>query len=141
MLGKSNISQGSSEKEEVPATLSTGSNSEARNSGYQEHSFLVNQTYFEDMEERVLKLLDTFKRGELTAFDENYSLDKLKEVKERQEKLAQMHFELENEDLNKAAGSEEEKAKRTQEKMDKLMTKMESLCSSVQSLHQHPEGD
>ena len=63
------------------------------------------------------------------------------EVKERQEKLAQMHFDLENEEVNRGAGSEEEKVKRTQDKMDKLMKNMESLCSSVQSLHhQHPEG-
>lgn len=44
-------------------------NPDAKSSdGHQEHSFLVNPTYFEDMEERLLKLLDTFKRGGLTAF-------------------------------------------------------------------------
>ena len=49
-----------------------------RSDGEQDHSFLVNQSNFEEMEERLLKLLDTFKAGELTAFNENYSLDKLK---------------------------------------------------------------
>lgn len=103
----------------------------------QEHSFLTDQARVEEMEEGLLKLLNNFKNDKLTAFDENCSLDKMRQIKVMQENLAQLHFNLENEDSTKTASSEEERSKRNQEKMQKLMKNMENLCSSVQNLHQH----
>ena len=105
----------------------------------QEHSFLMDQTYVEEMEEGLLKLLNNFKNDKLNAFDENCSLDKMRQIKNMQENLAQLHFNLENEETNKAALSEEDKTKKNQDKMKKLMKNLENLCSNVQNLHQHLE--
>lgn len=103
----------------------------------QEHSFLMDQTYVEEMEEGLLKLLNNFKNDKLNAFDENCSLDKMRQIKNMQEGLAQLHFNLENEETSKAVLSEEDKTKKNQDKMKKLMKNLENLCSNVQNLHQH----
>jgi len=103
----------------------------------QEHSFLMDQTYVEEMEEGLLKLLNNFKNDKLNAFDENCSLEKMRQIKNMQEGLAQLHFNLENEENSKTASSEEDRTKKNQEKMEKLMKNLENLCSSVQNLHQH----
>ncbi|XP_065648162.1 coiled-coil domain-containing protein 28B-like isoform X1 [Hydra vulgaris] len=101
----------------------------------QEHTFLSNQAHMVENEDRLLKLLTDFKSGKLNAFDENCNLEKMNNIKVLQEKLAHLHFQLEDEDANKMALSEEERSKRNQEMMDKLMSNMETLCSSIQSLH------
>ena len=102
----------------------------------QEHSFLMDQTYVEEMEEGLLKLLNNFKSDKLNAFDENCSLEKMRQIKNMQEGLAQLHFNLENEE-SQAALSEDDRTKKNQDKMKKLMKNLENLCSSVQNLHQH----
>eukprot|EP00111_Clytia_hemisphaerica_P006783 TCONS_00019603-protein len=103
----------------------------------QEHSFLMDQTYVEEMEEGLLKLLNNFKSDKLNAFDENCSLEKMRQIKNMQEGLAQLHFNLENEETSQAALSEDDRTKKNQDKMKKLMKNLENLCSSVQNLHQH----
>ncbi|XP_057307183.1 coiled-coil domain-containing protein 28B-like [Hydractinia symbiolongicarpus] len=121
------------------ATEETEAEKRAPNS--QAHSFLMDQDYMEEVEDNLLKLLDDFKKGKLNAFDENCSLDKMDQIKTQQEDLAQLHFDLENEDETKEALSEDERAKLSQEKMDKLMKNMETLCSSVQSMRRHSDTD
>ena len=116
----------------------TASNNSKSQQKGQEHSFLMDQTYVEEMEEGLFKLLNNFKSDKLNAFEENCSLDKMRQIKNKQEELAQLHFNLENEEeTNKTALSEEDKTKRNQDKMKKLMKNLEGLCSSVQNLHQH----
>ena len=97
---------------------------------------IMDEKEMEEMEKTLRNNLDKFKKGMWIAFDEKYSLDRLKRVRERQEKLAELHFELQKEELSRseAALSEDEKVKGKQEKMDKLMKNMERLCPRVQSV-------
>eukprot|EP00794_Sanderia_malayensis_P000187 gene187-800_t len=101
----------------------------------QEHSFLMDKSDVEQMESGLLDLLDDFKRGKLHAFGGDAYLEKMNGVRNLQEKLAQMHFEIEEEDTaQRMKLSEDEQEAKSQQKQEKLMKNLENLCSSVYPL-------
>ena len=100
----------------------------------QEHTFLTDRTDVKQMEKGLLDLMDDFNNGRLYAFGKDCTLEKMNKVRERQESLAQLHFDLDSLDNMDTFG--EDDAASSRNKLDDLMKKLETLSSSVQSLHQ-----
>ncbi|GFU58046.1 coiled-coil domain-containing protein 28B [Nephila pilipes] len=59
-----------------------------------QHTFLTDITEVRQMEQGLLKLLDDFHSGKLQAFGKDCTFEKMEQVREQQEKLARLHFEL-----------------------------------------------
>lgn len=98
----------------------------------QEHSFLTDRTDVKQMEKGLLDLMHDFNHGKLHAFGKDCTIEKMDKVRELQERLAQVHFELD--DMTEGFGEEEET--RSGGNLEKLMKNLETLSSTVQSLHQ-----
>lgn len=97
----------------------------------QEHSFLTDRTDVKQMEKGLLDLMHDFNHGKLHAFGKDCTIEKMDKVRELQERLAQLHFELDN--MTEGFGEEEET--RSGGNLEKLMKNLETLSSTVQSLH------
>lgn len=97
----------------------------------QEHSFLTDRTDVKQMEKGLLVLMHDFNHGKLHAFGKDCTIEKMDKVRELQERLAQLHFELDN--MTEGFGEEEET--RSGGNLEKLMKNLETLSSTVQSLH------
>ncbi|CAL8290987.1 unnamed protein product [Lota lota] len=97
-----------------------------------QHSFLTDVSDVQEMEKGLLGLLNDFHSGELQAFGNECSIDQMEQVREMQEKLARLHFDLYGEvdempeDQRKAA---------CDSNMDKLLSNLEELSNSIQKLN------
>ncbi|XP_055721508.1 coiled-coil domain-containing protein 28A [Salvelinus fontinalis] len=97
-----------------------------------QHSFLTDVSDVQEMEKGLLSLLNDFHNGKLQAFGNECSIDQMEHVREMQEKLARLHFDLYGEvdempeDQRKAA---------CDSNMDKLLLNLEELSSSIQKLN------
>ncbi|CAL1271081.1 unnamed protein product [Larinioides sclopetarius] len=61
----------------------------------EQHTFLTDITEVRQMEQGLLKLLDDFHLGKLQAFvGKDCTFEKMEQVREQQERLARLHFEL-----------------------------------------------
>ncbi|CAN8017814.1 unnamed protein product, partial [Ixodes persulcatus] len=60
----------------------------------EQHSFLTDVTDVRQMEQGLLQLLHDFHSGKLQAFGKDCTFDKMEHVREQQERLARLHFEL-----------------------------------------------
>ena len=98
----------------------------------QEHSFLTDRTDVKQMEKGLLDLMHDFNHGKLHAFGKDCTIEKMDKVRELQERLAQLHFELD--DMTEGFGEEEDT--KSWGNLEKLMKNLETLSSTVQSLHQ-----
>ena len=98
----------------------------------QEHSFLTDRTDVKQMEKGLLDLMHDFNHGKLHAFGKDCTIEKMDKVRELQERLAQLHFELD--DMTEGFGEEE--YTKSGGNLEKLMKNLETLSSTVQSLHQ-----
>ncbi|XP_076843860.1 coiled-coil domain-containing protein 28A isoform X2 [Brachyhypopomus gauderio] len=58
------------------------------------HSFLTDVSDVQEMEKGLLSLLNDFHSGKLQAFGNECSIDQMEHVREMQEKLARLHFDL-----------------------------------------------
>ncbi|XP_055375882.1 coiled-coil domain-containing protein 28A isoform X3 [Condylostylus longicornis] len=95
------------------------------------------------MEQALLGLLDDFHSGKLKAFGSGNTMEQMNKIREQQESLAKLHFELataeeeslENgSDLNSAAA-------RAQENMMQLVQRLEMLSVSIEQLQtSHSDG-
>ncbi|KAK2141256.1 hypothetical protein LSH36_1134g02052 [Paralvinella palmiformis] len=62
-----------------------------------EHSFLTDVADVRQMEQGLLQLLEDFHSGKLQAFaGQDSPFEKMDHVREQQEKLARLHFELDS---------------------------------------------
>ncbi|XP_006013368.2 coiled-coil domain-containing protein 28A isoform X1 [Latimeria chalumnae] len=97
-----------------------------------QHSFLTDVSDVQEMERGLLSLLNDFHSGKLQAFGNECSIDQMEHVREMQEKLARLHFELygELEEL-----PEDQRRIATDSNLDKLLSNLEELSSSIQKLH------
>lgn len=99
----------------------------------QEHSFLTDRTDVKQMEKGLLELMHDFNHGKLHAFGKDCTIEKMDKVRELQERLAQLHFELD--DMTEGLFGEDDETK-SGGNLEKLMKNLEILSSTVQSLHQ-----
>ncbi|KAH9382176.1 hypothetical protein HPB48_010455 [Haemaphysalis longicornis] len=60
----------------------------------EQHSFLTDVTDVRQMEQGLLQLLHDFHSGKLQAFGKDCTFEKMEHVREQQERLARLHFEL-----------------------------------------------
>lgn len=97
-----------------------------------QHSFLTDVSDVQEMEKGLLSLLNDFHSGKLQAFGNECSIDQMEHVREMQEKLARLHFDL----YGEVDEMPEDQRKMTSDtNMDKLLLNLEELSSSIQKLN------
>ncbi|XP_041835017.1 coiled-coil domain-containing protein 28A [Melanotaenia boesemani] len=97
-----------------------------------QHSFLTDVSDVQEMENGLLSLLNDFHSGKLQAFGNECSIDQMEHVREMQEKLARLHFDLYGE-VDEMP--EDQKKMACDTNMDKLLLNLEELSSSIQKLN------
>ncbi|KAL8584349.1 hypothetical protein ACOMHN_031969 [Nucella lapillus] len=98
-----------------------------------EHSFLTDVADVRAMEQGLLQLLGDFHSGKLRAFNEGATFEKMDEVREQQERLARLHFELDVlQDIHRL-GTEEARTT-ANENLSKLVDQLHNLSMSIQTL-------
>lgn len=109
-----------------------------------EHSFLTDVADVREMEKGLLSLLDDFHSGKLQAFGSDDAFMKMDKVREQQEELARMHFNLDQDvtadttdgaGAGNPAGSKASSSGVSEENMDSLLTRLHSLSQAIQDLH------
>ncbi|CAL8301714.1 coiled-coil domain-containing protein 28A isoform X4 [Gadus morhua] len=97
-----------------------------------QHSFLTDVSDVQEMEKGLLGLLNDFHSGKLQAFGNECSIDQMEQVREMQEKLARLHFDL----YGEVDGMPDDQRKAAcDSNMDKLLNNLEELSSSIQKLN------
>ncbi|CAH0558291.1 unnamed protein product [Brassicogethes aeneus] len=96
------------------------------------HSFLSQVPDVRHMERALLGLLDDFHSGKLRAFGSGCTMEQMTNIREQQEKLAKLHF-----DLGAAAvpSLNEESLQRQKNNMSQLIQRLEQLSVSIEGLH------
>ncbi|XP_034030506.1 coiled-coil domain-containing protein 28A isoform X2 [Thalassophryne amazonica] len=97
-----------------------------------QHSFLTDVSDVQKMEKGLLSLLNDFHSGKLQAFGNECSIDQMEHVREMQEKLACLHFDLYGE-VDEMPEDQRKTASDTN--MEKLLLNLEELSSSIQKLN------
>ncbi|XP_019712142.1 coiled-coil domain-containing protein 28A [Hippocampus comes] len=97
-----------------------------------QHSFLTDVSDVQEMENGLLSLLNDFHSGKLQAFGNECSIGQMEHVREMQEKLARLHFDLYGEE-DEMQDDQRKTARDTN--MDKLLLNLEELSSSIQKLN------
>ncbi|XP_042189237.1 coiled-coil domain-containing protein 28A [Callorhinchus milii] len=97
-----------------------------------QHSFLTDVSDVKEMEKGLLSLLTDFHSGKLQAFGNECSIEQMEHVREMQEKLARLHFDLYSE-FDQLP--EDQRKITSNSNLDKLLTNLEELSSSIQKLN------
>lgn len=97
-----------------------------------QHSFLTDVSDVQEMEKGLLSLLNDFHSGKLQAFGNECSIGQMEHVREMQEKLARLHFDLYGE-VDEMPEDQRKMASDTN--MDKLLLNLEELSTSIQKLN------
>ncbi|XP_051578692.1 coiled-coil domain-containing protein 28A-like [Myxocyprinus asiaticus] len=97
-----------------------------------QHSFLTDVSDVQEMEKGLLGLLNDFHSGKLQAFGNECSIDQMEHVREMQETLARLQFDLYGE-VDEMPEDQKKSAYDTN--MDKLLSNLEELSSSIQKLN------
>lgn len=97
-----------------------------------QHSFLTDVSDVQEMENGLLSLLNDFHSGKLQAFGNECSIGQMEHVREMQEKLARLQFDLCGE-VDEMPEEQRKVARDTN--MDKLLFNLEELSSSIQKLN------
>ncbi|KAA0711297.1 Epithelial cell-transforming sequence 2 oncogene-like [Triplophysa tibetana] len=97
-------------------------------SAHIQHTFLTDVSDVQDMEKGLLSLLNDFHSGKLQAFGNECSIDQMEHVREMQETLARLHFDLYGE-VDEMPEDQKKAAYDTN--MDKLLLNLEELSSSM----------
>lgn len=97
------------------------------------HSFISQVPDVRHMERALLGLLADFHSGKLRAFGGGCTMEQMTNIREQQEKLAKLHF-----DLGGAAtvpSLTDESLKTSQNTMSQLIQRLEQLSVSIEALH------
>lgn len=99
-----------------------------------EHSFLTDIADVREMEQGLLQLLQDFHAGKLQVFGSADAFEKMDQVREQQERLARLHFELDTAQHMK--GFETQRGRDLINKnLSELMEHLQELCESVQNIN------
>lgn len=124
-------------------TTTTGAKSASRKSRLphesvqrpcQTHSFHTDAAEVQHMEEGLLKLLDDFNSGKLRAFGQGCSMEQMEAIRDQQESLAKLHFDLGGMQ-DPFAPLSEEGLRSSNDNMDKLMNRLEKLSVAIGELN------
>ncbi|EAT42457.1 AAEL006001-PC [Aedes aegypti] len=107
--------------------------SQASSSRQHSNAATANMPDVRHMERALLGLLEDFHSGKLKAFGSGCTMEQMTSIREQQESLAKLHFDLGNEaSLSANAGNNEAQS---QNGMRKLVAKLEQLSFSIEKLH------
>uniref|UniRef100_A0A0A9ZBI1 Coiled-coil domain-containing protein 28B n=1 Tax=Lygus hesperus TaxID=30085 RepID=A0A0A9ZBI1_LYGHE len=98
------------------------------------HYFLSDVTDVRRMETALLSLLEDFHSGNLRAFGKDCSMEQMTGIREQQERLAKLHFEL-GASQELFAPLSEEGLSQGKQNMSALMSSLEQLSESIEKLH------
>ncbi|XP_022195187.1 coiled-coil domain-containing protein 28B isoform X3 [Nilaparvata lugens] len=98
------------------------------------HCFLSDVTDVRRMETALLHLLEDFHSGKLRAFGKDCSMEQMTGIREQQESLAKLHFEL-GAQQELFAPLSAEGLSQGADNMTRLMASLERLSESIEKLH------
>ncbi|XP_052241162.1 coiled-coil domain-containing protein 28A-like isoform X2 [Dreissena polymorpha] len=101
-----------------------------------EHSFLTDVADVRVMEQGLLQLLEDFHSGKIQAFGGTNMFEKMNEIREKQERLAQLHFEQDLQQDRRRMASEEARV-RHYENISQMIGKLQDLSSSIQQVQRN----
>ncbi|KAM8715290.1 hypothetical protein ACLKA7_002356 [Drosophila subpalustris] len=104
------------------------------------HSFVSEVPDVKHMERALLGLLDDFHTGKLKAFGSGCTMDQMTKIREQQESLAKLHFELAAAEEDSLEHGNEFNTNRAQENMLQLMQRLEQLSISIEQLQTSHTG-
>ncbi|ETN64449.1 hypothetical protein AND_003808 [Anopheles darlingi] len=102
------------------------------------HSFISEVPDVRHMERALLGLLEDFHSGKLKAFGSGSTMEQMTSIREQQESLAKLHFDLGTEAFTGTGNSGPNKPDnelQAQSNMKKLVQKLEQLSFSIEKLH------
>lgn len=109
---------------------------EESSSSAKHHCFISEVPDVRHMERALLGLLEDFHSGKLRAFGGGCTMEQMTNIREQQEKLAKLHFDL-------AGASDpsltDESLKQSQNTMSQLIQRLEQLSVSIEGLHSNNE--
>ncbi|XP_075550957.1 uncharacterized protein LOC142584670 isoform X2 [Dermacentor variabilis] len=108
--------------------------SRAGNAACEQHSFLTDVTDVRQMEQGLLQLLHDFHSGKLQAFGKDCTFEKMEHVREQQERLARLHFEL-NAQQEHCGPESEEGRQLAKDNLTKLIENLQHLSQSMYPFH------
>ncbi|XP_060517334.1 uncharacterized protein LOC132696494 isoform X2 [Cylas formicarius] len=97
------------------------------------HSFISQVPDVRHMERALLDLLADFHSGKLKAFGGDCTMEQMTNIREQQEKLAKLHFDLGG--AATAPSLNDENLKSSQNTMSQLIQRLEQLSVSIEALH------
>ncbi|XP_054742839.1 coiled-coil domain-containing protein 28B isoform X2 [Anastrepha obliqua] len=86
------------------------------------------------MERALLGLLDDFHSGKLKAFGSGCTMEQMTKIREQQESLAKLHFELAAAEEDSLENVNDFNAAKAQENMLQLVQRLEQLSISIEQL-------
>ncbi|KMY87595.1 uncharacterized protein LOC6730658 isoform X1 [Drosophila simulans] len=105
------------------------------------HSFVSEVPDVKHMERALLGLLDDFHSGKLRAFaGSGCTMDQMTKIREQQESLAKLHFELAAAEEDSLEHGNEFNTNKAQENMLELMQRLEQLSISIEQLQTSHTG-
>ncbi|XP_073826820.1 uncharacterized protein isoform X2 [Musca autumnalis] len=104
------------------------------------HSFVSEVPDVKHMERALLGLLDDFHTGKLKAFGSGCTMDQMTKIREQQESLAKLHFELAASEEDSLENGNDFNAAKAQENMLQLMQRLEQLSISIEQLQTSHTG-
>lgn len=105
----------------------------------EQHSFLTDITDVRQMEQGLLQLLHDFHSGKLQAFGKDCTFEKMENVREQQERLARLHFDLNAQ--QELCGSQSDEGRRlAKENLTKLIENLQHLSLSIEQLQSNSQG-
>ncbi|XP_057666238.1 coiled-coil domain-containing protein 28A isoform X1 [Diorhabda carinulata] len=102
------------------------------NSDTRHHSFISQVPDVRHMERALLGLLADFHSGKLRAFGSGCTMEQMTNIREQQEKLAKLHFDLASATV---PSLNEEDIQKSQSTMSQLIQRLEQLSDSIEALH------
>ncbi|XP_051153741.1 coiled-coil domain-containing protein 28A isoform X3 [Leptopilina boulardi] len=96
------------------------------------HCFLSEVPDVRRMEQALLQLLEDFHSGNLRAFGKDCSMEQMTEIREQQERLAKLHFELgQRQDF----GGDKSGFRQSSSNMRHLLHRLQQLSVCIEKLH------
>uniref|UniRef100_A0A0K8TQ10 Hipothetical protein n=1 Tax=Tabanus bromius TaxID=304241 RepID=A0A0K8TQ10_TABBR len=92
------------------------------------------------MERALLGLLDDFHSGKLKAFGSGFTMEQMTNIREQQESLAKLHFELAIAEEDSLESGNDANAAKAQENMMQLVQRLEQLSVSIEQLQSGHTG-
>ncbi|KAG5891025.1 hypothetical protein JTB14_035217 [Gonioctena quinquepunctata] len=96
------------------------------------HSFISQVPDVRQMERALLGLLGDFHSGKLRAFGSGCTMEQMTNIREQQEKLAKLHFDLGSATV---PSLDDDDIQRSQNTMSELIQRLEQLSVSIEGLH------